>query len=107
SERALPSIIDELEIELARLGLSNEVFTVRMTGCPNGCSRPYNCDIGIVGRAMNKYTLYLGGRLLGDRLNFAYKDMIPQDELVPTLVPVLTFFKHAREEGETLGDFCL
>jgi sulfite reductase (ferredoxin) len=106
SERALPSIIDELETELAKLGLTSEVFTVRMTGCPNGCSRPYNSDIGIVGKAMNKYTLFLGGRLLGDRLNFNYKDMIPQEELVSSLVPVLTYFKHAREGGETLGDFC-
>ncbi len=106
SERALPGILDELEVELAKLGLSNETFTVRMTGCPNGCSRPYNCDIGIVGRAMNKYTLYVGGRLLGDRLNFEYKDMVPHEEVISSLVPVLTFFKHAREDGETLGDFC-
>ena len=106
SERALPGIIDELETELAKLGLSNETFTVRMTGCPNGCSRPYNSDIGIVGKAMNKYTLFLGGRLLGDRLNFNYKDMVPHEELVPSLIPVLTYFKHAREDGETLGDFC-
>ena len=106
SERALPGMIDELELELAKLGLSNETFTVRMTGCPNGCSRPYNSDIGIVGRAMNKYTLYLGGRLLGDRLNFLYKDMLPHEEVIPALVPVLTYFKHARQDGETLGDFC-
>ena len=77
-----------------------------MTGCPNGCSRPYNSDIGIVGKAMNKYTVFLGGRLLGDRLNFNYKDMVPHEELISTFVPVLTYFKHAREPGETLGDFC-
>lgn len=106
SERALPSIIDEMEVELARLGLADEIFTVRMTGCPNGCSRPYNCDIGIVGRAMNKYTLYLGGRLLGDRLNFQFKDMVPQEEIVSSLVPVFVAFKHMRDENETLGDFC-
>ena len=51
SERALPGIIDQLEVELARLGLSSETFTLRMTGCPNGCARPYNCDIGLVGKA--------------------------------------------------------
>ena len=107
SERALPGIIDQVEAELARLGLSQERFTIRMTGCPNGCARPYNCDIGLVGKARGKYTVYLGGRLLGDRLNFLYKDMIPEEEVVQTLAPVFVYFKHAREPGETLGDFCL
>ena len=106
SERALPGLVDLLEVELAKLGLSNEAFTLRMTGCPNGCARPYNCDIGLVGKAAGKYTVFLGGRLLGDRLNFNYKDMVPAAEIVPTIVPVLTYFKHARNEGESLGDFC-
>ena len=88
SERALPGMIDQLEVELARLGLSGETFTVRMTGCPNGCARPYNCDIGLVGKARGKYTVFVGGRLLGDRLNFIYKDMVPADEVVGTLVPL-------------------
>jgi sulfite reductase (ferredoxin) len=106
AERALPGIVDQLEVELARLGLSHERFTLRMTGCPNGCARPYNCDIGLVGKAAGRYTVFLGGRLLGDRLNFKYKDMVPAADIVPTIVRVLTYFKHAREEGETLGDFC-
>ena len=106
SERALPGIIDQLDVELARLGLSSETFTLRMTGCPNGCARPYNCDIGLVGKTAGKYTVFVGGRLLGDRLNFIYKDLVPGDEIVPTLVPVLTYFKQHRQPGETLGDFC-
>lgn len=106
SERALPSVIDRFETELARLGLSNEKFTVRMTGCPNGCARPFNCDIGLVGKTLGKYTVYLGGRLLGDRLGTIYKDLVPEEEVVSTLSPVLVFFKQSREEGETLGDFC-
>lgn len=106
AERFLPDVIDQLEVELARLGLSQETFTVRMTGCPNGCARPYNSDVGLVGKAAGKYTVFLGGRLLGDRLNFNYKDMVPGEEIVPTLVPVLTYFKHARESNETFGDFC-
>ena len=107
AERALPGIIDQLEAEINRLGLAGERFTVRMTGCPNGCARPYNCDIGLVGKARGKYTVYLGGRLLGDRLNFVYKDMVPEEEVVPTLAPVLAYYKGARKNGETLGDFCL
>jgi len=106
SERALPGMIDQIEVELARLGLDREKFTIRMTGCPNGCARPYNCDIGLVGKARGKYTVLLGGRLLGDRLNFIYKDMVPEEEVVATLAPVFLYFKQAREPGETLGDFC-
>jgi sulfite reductase (ferredoxin) len=106
SERALPPMIDHLEVELAKLGLSNEKFTVRMTGCPNGCARPYNSDVGLVGKTVGKYTVFLGGRLLGDRMNFIYKDLVPAEEVVATLVPPLVYFKQHREEGETFGDFC-
>lgn len=106
SERALPGLVDQLEVELAKLGLSSEEFTLRMTGCPNGCARPYNCDIGLVGKAAGKYTIFVGGRLLGDRLNFNYKDMVPADEVVPSIVPLLVYFKQDRQPSETLGDFC-
>ncbi len=99
-------MIDDLEGELARLGLSQETFTVRMTGCPNGCARPYNSDIGLVGKAAGKYTVLLGGRLLGNRMNVIYKDMVPAEDLVSTLVPVLAYFKQDRQAGETFGDFC-
>lgn len=106
SERALPGIIDQLEIELAKLALDRDEFTVRMTGCPNACARPYNSDIGLVGKTLGKYTVFLGGRRLGDRLNFVYKDLVPAEDIVPTLRPVLAFFKSHREPNETLGDFC-
>ncbi|RMF43400.1 MAG: NADPH-dependent assimilatory sulfite reductase hemoprotein subunit [Planctomycetota bacterium] len=106
SERVLPSLIDQLEAELAKLGLSKEAFTLRMTGCPNGCARPYNADIGLVGKTKGKYTVFLGGQLLGKRLNKIYKDLVPLEEIVPTLVPVFMAFKHHRQEGETFGDFC-
>ena len=106
SERALPGVLDELEVELAKLGLQREAFTIRMTGCPNGCARPYNSDIGIVGKARDKYTLLVGGQRLGKRLNFIHREMVPRDEIVSTLVPLFVFFKAEREEGETFGDFC-
>jgi sulfite reductase (ferredoxin) len=106
SERVMPSMIDQFEVELQKLGLENEVFTTRMTGCPNGCARPYNSDIGLVGKTKDKYTIFLGGRVLGDRLNFIYKDLVPTEEVVPTLVPVFRYFKEARQNGETFGDFC-
>lgn len=106
SERRLPSIIDELESPLAKLGLDHERFTIRMTGCPNGCARPYNADIGIVGKAKDKYTLFVGGGWLGNRLAFLYKDLVPDSEIVAELVSVFAAFKANREDGESLGDFC-
>jgi sulfite reductase (ferredoxin) len=106
SERALPSIIDELEIELAKLGLAADRFSIHMTGCPNGCARPYNCDIGLVGKAAAKYTVRLGGNLLGRRLNFVYKDLVPHTEIVQTLISLFAYFKSDRADGETFGDFC-
>ena len=60
-----------------------------MTGCTNGCSRPYNADIGIVGRAAGRYGIYLGGQRTGDRLGFLYRDGVPLEQLVAALVPVL------------------
>jgi sulfite reductase (ferredoxin) len=106
SERALPGLIDELELDLAKMGLAADRFSLHMTGCPNGCARPYNCDIGLVGKAALKYTVRLGGNLIGTRLNFVYKDLVPQDELIQTLRPIFVFFKAARHPDETLGDFC-
>jgi len=106
SERALPGVLAQLEGEVARLGLQQEAFALRMTGCTNGCSRPYTADIGIVGRAAGRYGIYLGGRRIGNRLGFLYRDQVPLEQLVATLVPVLACFKQQRQEGETLGDFC-
>ncbi len=106
SERSLPGIIDQLEGPLAKLGLDREAFTIRMTGCPNGCARPYNADIGIVGKAKGKYTLFTGGALLGHRLAIIYKDLVPEETLVAEIVQVFAAFKLHREGSETLGDFC-
>mgnify|MGYP003345056650 FL=1 len=68
--------------------------------------RPYNSDIGLVGKTKGKYTILVGGRLLGNRLNFIFKDLVPEEEVVPSLVPLLAHFKQDRMENETLGDFC-
>ncbi len=106
SERVLPGLIDSLEPEVAKLGLSNDAFTVRMTGCPNACARPYNSDIGIVGRTAGKYTIFLGGRLLGNRLNEQYKDVVPFEDLSQEITAVLACYKAERHGDETLGDFC-
>ncbi len=106
SERVMPAILDHLEVELARMGLERDLFALRMTGCANGCARPYNADIGIVGRAAGRYAIYLGGRRIGDRLGNIYRDGVPLEEIVAVLLPVFAYFKQMRSEGETLGDFC-
>lgn len=106
AERALPNILDELETLLKDLGLERETLGVRMTGCPNGCVRPYQSDIGIVGRSGDKYVVYVGGRIEGDRMNFQLKDLVPRGEIIATLEPLLRRFKEERRPGESFGDYC-
>jgi sulfite reductase (ferredoxin) len=106
AERTLPKIVDEMEAELQRLGLTQDKIGIRMTGCPNGCVRPYQSDIGIVGRSGDKYTIYVGGNLVGSRLNFELKDLVPMARIVPTLRPLLEDFKRNRQNGEGFGDYC-
>lgn len=106
AERALPAVIRALEKEIGRLGLQQERISVRMTGCPNGCARPYVGDIGFVGRTLHYYNVYLGGDFQGTRLNQLYAEMVHQDKLVELLVPLLAFYKEERQPGEGFGDFC-
>ncbi len=107
AERALPGIIDQLEPLLRDLSLQHERIAVRMTGCPNGCVRPYQSDIGIVGRSGDKYTLFVGGNVLGTRLNFVLKDLVPQAEIVPLLSTLLRRYKMERRREEGFGDWCM
>jgi sulfite reductase (ferredoxin) len=106
AERALPSILDELEALLQQLGLERETLSVRMTGCPNGCVRPYQSDIGIVGRSGDKYVVYVGGRVHGDRMNFQLADLVRRGDIVATLEPLLRHFKEERQPDESFGDYC-
>jgi len=106
SERALPGILTLIEGLLAELSLSAEEIIIRMTGCPNGCARPYLAEIGFVGRAPGKYSLYLGGNAGTTRLNQEYRASVKVDEIVPVLRPLLTRWKNERTGGERLGDFC-
>src|SRR5262249_22995879 len=107
SERALPGILDEMEQELEKVGLIGERISVHMTGCPNGCARPFTPDIGLVGKAAGeRYTLYLGGNSEGTRLGYIYRDLVPKEEIVPTLVPLFVRYREERRNGESFGDFC-
>ena len=106
AERVMPALISQFEAALAQIGLPNEPINIHMTGCPNGCARPYAAEIGIVGRALNKYTIFLGGSAVGVRLAESFLDVVPFNEIVPRLTPILTWFRDARQPGEAFGDFC-
>ncbi|HEU0016108.1 MAG TPA: NADPH-dependent assimilatory sulfite reductase hemoprotein subunit [Longimicrobium sp.] len=106
SERALPGVIDEIEAELESLGLADERITIRMTGCPNGCARPYTADIAFVGRSLGKYLLYVGGNSQGTRLATPYQDLVPAANVVEVLRPLFRRFRDERQPGEAFGDFC-
>ena len=106
AERALPGVVDQLEAVLAELGLARETISVRMTGCPNGCARPYQSEVGIVGRGGTKYTLYIGGDTFGRRLNTLLQDSVPIEQIVPKLKSIFAAFKTERMNGESFGDYC-
>jgi sulfite reductase (ferredoxin) len=105
SERAIPGILDQFEAELSGLGLRDVPLTIRMTGCPNGCARPYTADLAFVGRSLNLYNVYVGGGLAGDRLVDLYRADVPMEELLPAVRPLLSRWAQERSAGEGLGDF--
>jgi sulfite reductase (NADPH) hemoprotein beta-component len=106
SERVFPELLGKLDVVLRELGLGEEDFIVRMTGCPNGCARPYLAEIGFVGKSPNKYQIYLGGNASGTRLNRLYKDSVLFHSLTEELKPVLGRFVRERMAGERFGDWC-
>ncbi|MHC4091323.1 MAG: NADPH-dependent assimilatory sulfite reductase hemoprotein subunit [Planctomycetota bacterium] len=105
SERVMPSILDQFEAELAALGLAGEPISIRTTGCPNGCTRPYTADISFVGRAKDSYNVYVGGRLAGDRLTDLFAEKVPLAALLETVHPLLVEWRDQRNPGEGFGDY--
>ena len=106
SERLLPSVLTKLEAILQENGLLNEAISLRIVGCPNGCSRPYLGEIALVGRAPDKYALYLGGRLNGTLLNRLAAASVTLDEAIALLAPIIKCYSRERKAGEKFGDFC-
>jgi sulfite reductase (ferredoxin) len=106
SERVLPQLIDQLDNMIAELSLEAHKIAIHMTGCPNGCTRPYTPDIGLVGRSAGRYTLFLGGNAEGTRLAFIYQDQVPFDEIAEALRPLLVAFRGGRGDTESFGNFC-
>ncbi|MEX2436229.1 MAG: NADPH-dependent assimilatory sulfite reductase hemoprotein subunit [Balneolaceae bacterium] len=105
SERVFPDVIRDLEKVVNDLGLEKEKLSVRMTGCPNGCARPYVADIGFVGQSLNKYSIFIGGDPSGTRLNTLYKELVPLENLIDEVTPLLHHYSENRNEGESFGDF--
>ena len=107
AQRYLPDLLTELDAVLGELGLKDDAITIRMTGCPNGCARPYIAEIAFVGRSPGKYNIYLGGGFVGDRLNKLYKVSAKQEEIVGILRPILERYANERTDGERFGDFVI
>jgi sulfite reductase (NADPH) hemoprotein beta-component len=107
SERYLPDLIAKIDAILKTHGLFEEPITLRMTGCPNGCARPYIAEIGLTGRAPGKYNLYFGGGFHGQRLNKMYLENVGEAAILSSLDKVLGHYARDRKEGEHLGDFAI
>ncbi len=107
SQRYLPDLIGGIEEVLEESGLRHDAITIRMTGCPNGCARPYIAEIGFVGKAPGKYNLYLGGGHAGERLSKLYAASIKGDDAPQILKPILHDYAKNRTEGERFGDFVI
>lgn len=105
SERWLPALLARLEPVLRKAGLEKDAITLRVTGCPNGCARPYLGEIGLVGKSLGKYSLYLGAAFDGSRLNTLYRDGLSEDEIVDALAPIIAHFGRDRRPAESFGDF--
>ncbi|OLY77608.1 Sulfite reductase [NADPH] subunit beta [Smittium mucronatum] len=107
SERYLPSLITLFEDILDENGLRNDAIVTRMTGCPNGCARPYIAEIGLVGKAPGAYNLYLGGAHNGSRLNKIYRESINEEQIIGELKPIIKSYALERLEGESFGDYVI
>ena len=105
SERYLPDLLTLLEERMAAHSLADDEITVRMTGCPNGCARPYIAEIGFVGRGPGRYHLYLGAAFDGSRLSKLYAEDVDQDGILAALDPLFRIYAAERDPGERFGDF--
>lgn len=107
SERYLPSLLDKLDAIMKNAGLEKDPIVIRMTGCPNGCARPYLGEIGFVGKGPGTYNLYLGAGFHGQRLNKMYRENIGESQILEELAPIIHHYAAEREEDERFGDFVI
>ena len=107
SERYLPELITKLETCLEENGLRQDSIVMRMTGCPNGCARPWLAEVAFVGKAYGAYNMYLGGGYHGQRLNKLYRSSIQEEEILEIMKGMLGRYALEREEGERFGDWTI
>jgi sulfite reductase (NADPH) hemoprotein beta-component len=107
SERYLPDLVTALEERLEAHGLAQEDIVIRMTGCPNGCARPYLAEIGLVGKGPGRYNLYLGGAFDGSRLSKLYAEDLEHEAIIKTLEPLFAAYAQLRANGEPFSEFLL
>ena len=105
AERYLPALLEKIQTLLHRHGLGSQPVDLRISGCPNGCSRPYLSEIALIGRAPGRYNLMLGGDHLGQRLNSLYGENLSENEILDALDPLLARYARNREPAERLGDY--
>ena len=105
AQRYLPGLISKIEPLLRKYDLIHEEISIRMTGCPNGCARPYAAEIGLIGTAYGKYNLHIGGDRIGQRLNTKYMEQVEEKEILDTLDNLFNVYSLERDPGETFGDF--
>jgi sulfite reductase (NADPH) hemoprotein beta-component len=105
SERYMPTFMSKIEALMEEAGVAGAAINVRMSGCPNGCSRPYLGEIALVGKSPGKYNLYLGASASGDRLNALYRESLDEAAILAALKPLLTRYGTERNRGESFGDF--
>ncbi len=105
AQRYLPSLITKIEEILKKYQLENDAISIRMTGCPNGCGRPYVAEIGLIGKALGKYNLHLGGDRLGKRLNHLYKEDLDEGKILFELENLFAIYATKRQPNEHFGDF--
>ncbi|MGJ8632405.1 MAG: NADPH-dependent assimilatory sulfite reductase hemoprotein subunit [Luteolibacter sp.] len=107
AQRYLPDLLTELEGVMEEAGLRHDSITIRMTGCPNGCARPFLAEIGFVGRSPGCYNVYLGGGFAGQRLSKMYRENFPGEKITELLTPIIKAYAKERTKGERFGDFCI
>mmetsp|Transcript_1383 Transcript_1383/g.1833 ORF Transcript_1383/g.1833 Transcript_1383/m.1833 type:complete len:1763 (-) Transcript_1383:39-5327(-) len=107
SQTYLPSLIDKFEVILDEAGLRHDAITIRMTGCANGCARPYMAEIGFVGKAPGQYNLMLGGGFAGNRVSKIYREGVNESQILEIMKPMLHNYATKRLDGERFGDFCI
>ncbi len=107
AERYLPALVDKIDKILEVNDLLHTPITIRMTGCPNGCGRPFLAEIGLVGRVPGLYNLYLGASFIGDRLNKLYKEMVSEDQILDILSPILQDYAMNKSKDEHFGNFVI